>query len=185
MFIIYFSPPPFSSVRRRRNKATLVLSVNSPSRLHFISRGYTNIIWIPKPGKVDYKIPKAWRPISLSNYLIKTLEKLITWETARVIKQNPIHEKQHGFRSDRSTETAISANVDYIEQHILMGKSVLGVFLDIQAAFDTIKPELIRSKLIEHGGDSDMVDWYYNYICLLYTSPSPRDKRQSRMPSSA
>ena len=25
----------------------------------------------------------------------------------------------------------------------------------------------------------------YRYICLLYTSPSPRDKRQSRMPSSA
>ena len=29
----------------------------------------------------------------------------------------------------------------------------------------------------------------YNYmatgVCLLYTSPSPRDKRQSRMPSSA
>ena len=23
------------------------------------------------------------------------------------------------------------------------------------------------------------------YTCLLYTSPSPRDKRQSRMPSSA
>ena len=25
----------------------------------------------------------------------------------------------------------------------------------------------------------------YAYLCLLYTSPSPRDKRQSRMPSSA
>ena len=25
----------------------------------------------------------------------------------------------------------------------------------------------------------------YRYLCLLYTSPSPRDKRQSRMPSSA
>ena len=25
----------------------------------------------------------------------------------------------------------------------------------------------------------------YNKSCLLYTSPSPRDKRQSRMPSSA
>ena len=25
----------------------------------------------------------------------------------------------------------------------------------------------------------------YNESCLLYTSPSPRDKRQSRMPSSA
>ena len=26
---------------------------------------------------------------------------------------------------------------------------------------------------------------YYDATCLLYTSPSPRDKRQSRMPSSA
>ena len=25
----------------------------------------------------------------------------------------------------------------------------------------------------------------YNYLCLLYTSPSPRDNRVSRMPSSA
>ena len=27
--------------------------------------------------------------------------------------------------------------------------------------------------------------WAFAYNCLLYTSPSPRDKRQSRMPSSA
>ena len=32
---------------------------------------------------------------------------------------------------------------------------------------------------ITNGPDAD------TYICLLYTSPSPRDKRQSRMPSSA
>ena len=30
---------------------------------------------------------------------------------------------------------------------------------------------------------SDAIKWYR--CCLLYTSPSPRDKRQSRMPSSA
>ena len=29
------------------------------------------------------------------------------------------------------------------------------------------------------------LDAHTLYICLLYTSPSPRDKRQSRMPSSA
>ena len=29
------------------------------------------------------------------------------------------------------------------------------------------------------------LDFQMIYICLLYTSPSPRDKRQSRMPSSA
>ena len=28
-------------------------------------------------------------------------------------------------------------------------------------------------------------DWEIDYLCLLYTSPSPRDQRGSRMPSSA
>ena len=27
--------------------------------------------------------------------------------------------------------------------------------------------------------------WYANQVCLLYTSPSPRDVEESRMPSSA
>ena len=31
--------------------------------------------------------------------------------------------------------------------------------------------------------DTNFKGWMYT--CLLYTSPSPRDKRQSRMPSSA
>ena len=32
-----------------------------------------------------------------------------------------------------------------------------------------------------------MPEWYQHllYICLLYTSPSPRDRTRSRMPSSA
>ena len=34
------------------------------------------------------------------------------------------------------------------------------------------------------GGLNNMIDGLAN-TCLLYTSPSPRDKRQSRMPSSA
>ena len=33
------------------------------------------------------------------------------------------------------------------------------------------------------GPDAGLI--FTDYICLLYTSPSPRDKRQSRMPSSA
>ena len=36
---------------------------------------------------------------------------------------------------------------------------------------------------LERGGESVRVR--PGNLCLLYTSPSPRDKRQSRMPSSA
>ena len=31
----------------------------------------------------------------------------------------------------------------------------------------------------------EVIDNLQKQLCLLYTSPSPRDKRQSRMPSSA
>ena len=31
--------------------------------------------------------------------------------------------------------------------------------------------------------EAELIDWIHN--CLLYTSPSPRDQRGSRMPSSA
>ena len=35
----------------------------------------------------------------------------------------------------------------------------------------------------EHAGDVDL--YSFSYSCLLYTSPSPRDRQKSRMPSSA
>ena len=60
---------------------------------------------------------------------------------------------------------AISGVGDYIERHIYNGKHVLTVFLDIQAAFDAIiSPDIIKEKLLEHGGDEKMVHWYYEYI---------------------
>ena len=41
-------------------------------------------------------------------------------------------------------------------------------------------------KLVTAGANPILPNTLTNvYICLLYTSPSPRDKRQSRMPSSA
>ena len=36
-----------------------------------------------------------------------------------------------------------------------------------------------------HAHALNLKDSGMDVICLLYTSPSPRDKRQSRMPSSA
>ena len=51
-------------------------------------------------------------------------------------------------------------------------------FNKLQAAFGTVK----SAKIFE--------EWYKefeyeDYSCLLYTSPSPRDRQKSRMPSSA
>ena len=40
-------------------------------------------------------------------------------------------------------------------------------------------------KKAETDGYKRVINTMLNNVCLLYTSPSPRDKRQSRMPSSA
>ena len=51
-------------------------------------------------------------------------------------------------------------------------------------------PGVIWSKLPKEERSDFLIadqlhDSFKEYLCLLYTSPSPRDKRQSRMPSSA
>ena len=85
------------------------------------------------------------------------------------LKDNPVHTRQHGFRSDRSTETAISDACSYIEEHILNRKHVVGVPLEIQVAFDSIYPYKVKEALLRHGARwrHGMVNWYYNY--LIYT----------------
>ena len=51
-------------------------------------------------------------------------------------------------------------------------------------AFD-LSGDTRRAALLMTEDQMQSVQWEQGDICLLYTSPSPRDKRQSRMPSSA
>ena len=73
------------------------------------------------------------------------------------IEVHPIHTRQHGFRTDKNTDTSISNVVNDIEIYIHREKHVLAVFLDIQAAFDTIDTKQVR-------GDPTLAKWYYNFI---------------------
>ena len=63
----------------------------------------------------------------------------------------------------------------YTQESLIEAQSVLGWdFLN-----DDIRVEIAGTAV----SGIDVGEEYNN--CLLYTSPSPRDKRQSRMPSSA
>ena len=69
-------------------------------------------------------------------------------------------------------------------------KTQLGVFSSEQDAWDVMRAFLSKASATDvvHG---NITAWEIDFVgeegsfCLLYTSPSPRDKRQSRMPSSA
>ena len=80
------------------------------------------------------------------------------------ISMDPLHTRQHGFRADRSTETAISDMTNYIEKYLFNKRHCVGIFLDISSAFDTISPKHIRETLLKKGGDPIMVEWYHGYL---------------------
>ena len=50
---------------------------------------------------------------------------------------------------------------------------------------DTVTGEWYIPHVIEPAFGIDRIIWHILDHCLLYTSPSPRDRQKSRMPSSA
>ena len=96
----------------------------------------SNVICLPKVGKADYSKVKSFRPISLSSFLLKGLERCIQWRVEEtVLRARPFHSNQHAFRGGRSTDTALSQFCDTVEQAILRGQYCIGVFFDIEGAF--------------------------------------------------
>ena len=124
----------------------------------------TKVIFLPKPGKPNYGIPKAYRPISLSNFALKGLERLGVWKSDKDLEDAPLCPQQHGFTKGKSTESAISQTVDYIEQQLFEKIHCLGLFLDISSAFDSISIDHIKASLLKHNLDPDFVEWYYSYL---------------------
>jgi hypothetical protein len=99
------------------------------------------VTFIPKPGKLDYTEAKAYRPISLLSFLLKTMEKLLDRHIRGGVLRN-----QHAYRTCTSTETALHNVVTHIESAIKHKNIALGAFLDIEGAFDRTSFDIIRTR---------------------------------------
>jgi retron-type reverse transcriptase len=137
-----------------------------------LSTGYTpkewrksKTIFIPKPGKTDYTEPRAYRPISLTSFLFKTLERLVYWHLEdTTLKTHPLSKQQHAFRRGFSTETALSRVINRLEKAVFNGKLAIGVFLDIKGAFDNLSLEGALKGMDEHHFPPLVKRWYGNYL---------------------
>lgn len=64
------------------------------------------VVFIPKAGRGCHEGAKDFRPISLTSFLLKTLERLVD----RFLKEGPLRdypleEGQHAYREGKSTES--------------------------------------------------------------------------------
>ena len=82
-----------------------------------------------------------------------------------------------------SNRQAVIQIVDVIQSPIV--ESSIGTTGELVVSAYQFEPLLLGITLNLRPRVSADREWVSLEICLLYTSPSPRDKRQSRMPSSA
>ena len=92
---------------------------------------------IPVFKKGDRSNVDNYRPISLLSCFEKILERLMCKRMLAFLK------KHIGFRENHSTVMALIEALNEIYNNLDEGKFVLGVFLDLKKAFDTIDHKIL------------------------------------------
>ncbi len=117
------------------------------------------VVFIPKAGKADYAIAKAYRPITLSNFLLKGLERIVQWYILEHVIKKPLF-RQHAYTKGHSCETALSTFVNDVEQTIYNKGYLLAVSLDCSGAFDCIKYSSAEESMKAKGIPGNIINWY-------------------------
>jgi hypothetical protein len=110
------------------------------------------IVPLRKPGKPDYTVPKAFRPISLLATISKGLEAVVANRLAYLAERHNLLPDNHfGARKKRSCEQAINVLVERIYEAWRNRKVVSLVTFDVQGAFNGVNPRVLEARLEQRG----------------------------------
>lgn len=133
-----------------------VNSISLPISLIFnicISKGefpnsFKESIVIPIFKNGDKNKCSNYRPISLTLTISKLFEKCLKLRILQFLeKHNFFHKHQFGFRNNMSTYNALYETTKFIYDNIDNKQNVLGIFLDIKKAFDSVDHDILLNKL--------------------------------------
>jgi len=166
---------PYQPVRTLRSSTSALLVIPFVrSDFAFFNMSFTSGV-VPTSLKIAKVIPVYkkgdrclignYRPISLLSVFDKILEKLMYTRLINYLNVNNIlYDYQFGFRRYHSTTLALIDVVDQIYQHLDNRDMVLGIYLDLQKAFDTVNHNILLAKLANFGIRGVVYNWFKDYL---------------------
>ena len=113
----------------------------------------------------DHTSCDNYRPISLLSSLSKILEKIVANSLVNHLEiNNLLYDNQYGFLRGRSTLHNITKLTTKISQDLNEKKFVIGIFLDLKKAFDTVSHDILLSKLKKLGITGTPLKWFTSYL---------------------
>ena len=123
-------------------------------------RRQVKVVFTPKPGRNSYSGPKDHRPINLISFLLKTMERLVDkYLRDEALALMPLHPNQHAYQAGESVETVHHQLVARVEKVLDQHETALGVFLDIEGAFNNTCYDTMCDALVRHGSEYTTVRW--------------------------
>jgi len=115
--------------------------------------------------KGNRQIVSNYRPIALLPSISKIYEKVVYNQLVCFFEQNSIFDDcQHGFRSGRSVITAATDFIESIIDSLDSKYKVVGLFMDLSKAFDSVSHDLLLLKLSKLGMKNNALNWFRSYL---------------------
>jgi hypothetical protein len=135
--------------------------------LDYLATGYVAIIWRkvnvvsnPKPNKNSYCGTRDFRPISLTLFLLKTMESLVErFLGDEVLALRPLHPNQQAYQAGNSVDTELHQPVLRAEKTLDQQVISLSVFLDIEGACNDTSYGTMFAALRRHVVDCTILRW--------------------------
>jgi len=127
------------------------------------------VVFIPKPGKDSYERASSWRPISLTSFWLKAMERVVDWHirTPRLLEKLR-SAGQYAYMAGVSTEAALHQVVARMERTLKSGEYGISATLDVEGAFSHATYASIINGLRRHNVDS----WATRWIISMLTNRS-------------